>query len=149
MPKFGNKTALFGYFWARSLKNYCHIWNQLLRICLFARFRKKTKMPKLRTKNALFGYFWQKMPYLGSSGLGFFKKILWYWKSAPLKFVYSQNFAKKKQKCLNLGPKMSYLGIIGLENLRNYCHVWSKHSRICQKWVFNSYSEFWYRVHFF
>ena len=33
MPKFGPKNALFGYFWARNLKNYCHmgctkVWNQ-------------------------------------------------------------------------------------------------------------------------
>ena len=25
MPKFGTKNALFGYFGARVLKNYCHI----------------------------------------------------------------------------------------------------------------------------
>ena len=25
MPKFGTKTALFGYFGVRFLKNYCHI----------------------------------------------------------------------------------------------------------------------------
>ena len=25
MPKFGTKNALFGYFWARILKNCCHI----------------------------------------------------------------------------------------------------------------------------
>ena len=31
-----------------------------------------------------------------------------------LEFVYVQNFAQK-QKCLNLGPKMPYLGIFGLE----------------------------------
>ena len=26
MPKFGPKSALFGYFWARISKNYCHIF---------------------------------------------------------------------------------------------------------------------------
>ena len=26
MPKFENKNALFGYFWARISKNYFHIW---------------------------------------------------------------------------------------------------------------------------
>ena len=26
MPKFGTKSALFSYFWARISKNYCHIW---------------------------------------------------------------------------------------------------------------------------
>ena len=27
IPKFGIKSALFGYFWVRTLKNYCCIWN--------------------------------------------------------------------------------------------------------------------------
>ena len=31
-----------------------------------------------------------------------------------LKYFELQNFSKK-QKCLNLGPKMPYLGIFGLE----------------------------------
>ena len=26
--EFGTKNAWFGYFWARILKIYCHIWNQ-------------------------------------------------------------------------------------------------------------------------
>ena len=25
LPKFETKNVLFGYFWARILKNYCHI----------------------------------------------------------------------------------------------------------------------------
>ena len=56
--KFGTKNALFGYFWARIWKWYCHIWNQHPRICLIAKFCKKTKTPKFGTKNALLGYFW-------------------------------------------------------------------------------------------
>ena len=35
MPKFGTKNALSGYFWARILKNYRHIWNQHSRIYLW------------------------------------------------------------------------------------------------------------------
>ena len=27
MPNFGTTSTLFGYFWPRILKNYCHIWN--------------------------------------------------------------------------------------------------------------------------
>ena len=27
MLKFGTKNVLFGYFWARTLENYCHISN--------------------------------------------------------------------------------------------------------------------------
>ena len=33
MPKIATKNALFGYFWARILKYYCHIWNQHPQIC--------------------------------------------------------------------------------------------------------------------
>ena len=33
MLKFGTKNALFGFFWARMLKNYCHICNQHPKIC--------------------------------------------------------------------------------------------------------------------
>ena len=47
------------------------------------------------------------MPYLGVLGSNF-KRILSYLKSAPSKF-----FAKKK--FLKFGPKMSDLGIFGLE----------------------------------
>ena len=46
------KSALFGYFWARILKNYCHIGNQHPQISLIANFREKTKMPKFGNKNA-------------------------------------------------------------------------------------------------
>ena len=57
MPKFGIKSALFGYFWARILKNYCHISNQHLRMSVIAKFCEETKMPKGGTKNALLGIF--------------------------------------------------------------------------------------------
>ena len=51
-------------------KQFCHIWSQLPRIYLIAKFRGKTKMPKFWTKNDLFGYFWPKMlKYLGIFGL--------------------------------------------------------------------------------
>ena len=57
MPKFGTKSALFLYFWARILPNYCHIRNQHLRISVTAKFCEETKMPKFGIKIALFGYF--------------------------------------------------------------------------------------------
>ena len=56
--KFGIKNTLFGYFWARISKNYCHIWNQLPQICLIVKFFRKTKMPKCGIKNALHRHFW-------------------------------------------------------------------------------------------
>ena len=33
MPKFENKSTLFGYFWVTVSKNYCHISNQHPQIC--------------------------------------------------------------------------------------------------------------------
>ena len=73
MSKFVTKNALFGYFWARILKNYCHVSNQHPQICLNAKFREKIKIPKSGTKNALFRYVWARA----------FKKPLSYLKSAP------------------------------------------------------------------
>ena len=43
--KFGTQNALFGYFWARILRNYSHIWNQHPRICLTGKFWEEIKMP--------------------------------------------------------------------------------------------------------
>ena len=57
MPKLGTKNALFGYFGARTLGNYCHISNHHLRIFLIAKFCEVTKILKFGTKNALFEYF--------------------------------------------------------------------------------------------
>ena len=65
------KNAWFGYFWARILKNYCHILNQHLQISVIAKFCEETKMPKVGTKNYLFEYFWPKMSYLGIFGQEF------------------------------------------------------------------------------
>ena len=56
-------------------------------------------MLKFGTENALFGYF---------SLLGF-SKLLSYLKLAP------SILPTKKQKCLKLGPKLSYFGIFRLE----------------------------------
>ena len=104
MPKFGTKNALFGYFWVRILKNYCHIWNQHPQICLFPKFRGKTNILKFETKNAWFGYFWT----------GIWKQYC-HIEIRALEFVRLQNFAKK-QKCLNFGTKVPHLGIFGLES---------------------------------
>ena len=41
MPKFGTKNALFDYFYARFLKDYCHISNQHPRISLYPDFAEK------------------------------------------------------------------------------------------------------------
>ena len=70
MPKFGTKSGLFEYFWARILLTYL---NQHPQICLTAKFYEKTKIPTFGTKYALFGYFWTII----------LKKLLLYLKSAP------------------------------------------------------------------
>ena len=52
------------------------------------------------------------MPYLGIFGLEFENNIEII-EISTLEFVITQIFAKK-QKCLNLKPKIPYLGIFGL-----------------------------------
>ena len=59
------------------------------------------------TTDALFGYFWARI-----------KKTLVLIEISTLKCIYLQNFTEK-QKCLNLGPKMSYLGIFDQK-----CFIW-------------------------
>ena len=61
MTKFGTKSALFAYFWARILRNYCHNWNQHLQISVIAKFCKQTKMPKFGTKMPYLGIFWEEL----------------------------------------------------------------------------------------
>ena len=102
MPKFGTKNARFRYFWAGTWKQYCHIWNQHPGICLIAKSRGKTKMPKFGTKNAWFGYF----------GPEICKQSCHIWNEYPRIFLMA-NFGGKKPQ--NLGPKMPYLSILGLE----------------------------------
>ena len=104
MPKFRTINALFGSFWVRTLKNYFAIRNQHPQISLIAKFCEQTKMLKFGTKNALFGFL--------SFCLWFL--FLFIFEINTVKFVKLQNFGKK-QKWLNMGPKMLYLVIVGLE----------------------------------
>ena len=55
MPKYKTKSALFGYFRVRILKNYCHTWNQHLRISVIVKFCEETKMAKFGTKMGFLG----------------------------------------------------------------------------------------------
>ena len=53
-----------------------------------------------------------------------------------------------KLKIIKFGAKKALLGCF--ERLFwNYCHIWNQHPGFCQKWVFNSYSEFWCTARFF
>ena len=54
------------------------------------------------------------MPYLGVFFDWNLKTILSYMKSAPSN-LSNCKISRKKQNCLNLGPKMFYLGIFGLK----------------------------------
>ena len=77
------KNALFGYFWARISKDYCHICNQLPRICVIAQFLRKTRMSEFGTKNALFGYFFIKNALFENFLARILKKFFSYLKLAP------------------------------------------------------------------
>ena len=61
-------------------------------------------MPKFGTKNAIIGYFWARI----------LKLTIVIFEVSTIEFVYLQNLTDK-QKCQNLGPKMPYLGVFGLE----------------------------------
>ena len=87
--KFRTKNVLFVYFWAR-----------------IAKFCEETKIHKFGTKSAIFRYFWPKMLYLGIFGQ-YYCQI---WNQRP-KDAYLQ-ILTKKQKCINLGPKIPCLSIL-------------------------------------
>ena len=126
------KNTLFGYFWARILKNYCHIWNQHPQVCQFGKFCEKT-MPKFGTKNTCEIF-----------GLELKKKRSHIW-SQHSRICLITKFRKKK--CLNLGPKMLYLGI-RTRIWKSYCHIRNMRPRISEKWVFNSYGDTHTHTHF-
>ena len=145
MPKFGNKSALFGYFCARILKNFCRIWNQNPQISLFAKSLEKLKIPKVGTKSSLFGYFcarilkkllsflkWapsnlsiskilpKKMPKFGSKSVLFYVFLGYNFKKlfSYLKSAPSNLSISKilrRKKCWNFGTKVPYLAIFTLE----------------------------------
>ena len=103
-PNFGTKNPWFMYFSAGIWKQYCHIWNQHTRICLIAKFHEKRKICLT---------LGPKVPYLVIFGQGLWKYYCHISNQHPQCYLIA-TFAKK-QKSLNLGPKMSYLGIFGLE----------------------------------
>ena len=42
------------------------------------------------------------------------------------------NVSSKNKKTLNLGPKIPYLGIFGLQFNKNYYQIFNQYSRICE-----------------
>ena len=56
MPKFGTKMCYLGNSGLELYKKLLSYLNLLPRICLTAKFFRKTKMYEFETKNDLFGY---------------------------------------------------------------------------------------------
>ena len=139
MPKFGTKNAVYGYFWARISKNYCHNCYQHLQIYLIAKFCKKR--PKFWSKNAWLGYFWSGISklcchiwnlqpqiwlfpkfHVKTKIPKFQTKNAWFgyiWSGTCIQYCHVWN-RHRQQKRLNLGPKKPYLGMFGLELGNNF-----------------------------
>ena len=142
-----------GIFWLEFENNIVIFEISTLDLGKLWIFEKKTKMFEFGTKNALFGYFWAristlefvklqnfvkkskcvnfepKMTYLSSFGLEFWNTIAKF-EICTLEFVKLQNFVKKK-KMRKFGTKNALFGYFGAGILKNYCHAWNQHPRIC------------------
>ena len=130
LHKFGTKNALFGCFWTGIRKQYYHISNQHLQICLIPKFHKIMKMPKIN--------IWaQKCLIWGFFGWNLKDTILSCWKSAPSNL--SNCKISRKSKILKFGSKNALnkndlslmvfltknvlLGIFGLKFEKKYYHI--------------------------
>ena len=109
--KNGTKNALFRHFWARILKNYCHIWNTHPQICLIVKFHEKTKLPKFGTKNALFGYFWARI----------LENYCHIWNTHPQSCLMAK-FCEKLKMC-KFGTENALFGYFWAKMLKHYCHI--------------------------
>ena len=111
MPKFETKDALFGYFWGRILKNYCHISNQHPQIFLIAKFYQENKCSNLRPKYALFKYFWCRIikNYIHIS-------------NQHSQICLIVIFCKKQPKMRKSETKDALFGYFWARFLKNYCH---------------------------
>ena len=90
----------------------------------------------LGSKNATFGYFSTEN----------WKSYLCIWNQHPCIYLIAK-FCEKI-KVLKFGIKNVLFGLYWVRILKSYCHFSNQHPWICQNWVFNSYSYFWYRVLF-
>ena len=105
----------FGYFWAGTRKKplYCDILHQHPQILPNTKFCPKIKILKFGTKIVLIGYL----------GLEF-QKTNAVFEISILKFVNMQRLIQN-QKTLNLGPKIHYLGVFGLQLNKNYHQIFN------------------------
>ena len=88
-----------------------------------------------------------KMPYLRIFRQEFSKNYchIWnqhHWICLNAKFC-------EKMKMPKFGNKNALFEYFWARIFKNYCLLWNHQPQICQTWVFTSYNEFWYRVHFF
>ena len=118
------------FFWTRIWKSLSHIWNEHSQMFPKAKFRAKMKILKSSMRNSLFGFFGQQF----SKG-------------------YCRIWSQRSRLCLTLNfgakvkSKMPDLGSFGLE-FENDIVIFETNALESHKWVFNSYSEFWYRSAF-
>ena len=142
--KRGTKNVLFVQFWALSLKKYCRIWNQHLRISQNAKFYQKIKIFKFGTKKSLFStfsdqtlkknYIWNQHPQTCKK-VSRAKQNVWIlelW--MPYLCNLGCNFEKfrVKIKTLKFETKNVLLSIFTLKIWKNDCHIWNQHPRICR-----------------
>ena len=85
-----------------------------LKFVYLQNFTKKQKYLNLGAKMPYFGIFEKKNASFLYFWGGTLENTIVIFEINTLKFVHYENFTKK-QKYLNLGPKMPYLGIFGLE----------------------------------
>ena len=78
---------------------------------------------------------------------GIWKQYCHIWNQHPRICLISK--FSEKTKIPKLGTKDALIGYFGARILKTNCDIWKQHPPICQKGVFNSYSEFWFRVSFF
>ena len=113
MPKFETKTAWLICFGAGIWKQYCHISNQHLRICLTAKFRGNKKCLNLGPN----------MPDLGVFGLEFENNI-------ALFEISTLEFHEKRQMPKS-GTKNAWFIYFGAGISKQHCHISNQNPRIC------------------
>ena len=73
------------------------------------------------------------MPLLGILSWNF-KKLMTYLKLASSNFLTCK-LSSKNKKTLNLGPKIPYLGIVGLQPNKNCYQIVNQHHRIYETFI--------------
>ena len=118
MPKLVNKNALFGYFWARVLKNYGLIWISTLKIFQLQNVAKEQKC-LICDQKCLIWFFW---------GI-ILKNYCHIWNQHP-QICLIAKFCKNT-RMLKFWSKNALFGCFGARVIKNYCHVWNQYPRIC------------------